>query len=161
MRKQRKAQSSNISREAESIFVAYCQTLNLLAMDDDKIRNLFDNFNPDIASSFQFMEQLKKNMEAVEIVRQHNVALRKRNRIAVAIAAVSGFLTGVILTLLFPLIGDWVSTFNISIPRLQISEITVDYSFVAWIIMAGVSVITALNAYEIAMAKLTPKEHPA
>lgn len=74
-----------------------------------------------------------------------------------AIAAVSGFVTGVILTLLFPLIGDWGSTFNISIPRLQISTITIDFSFVAWIVMAGVSIITALNAYEIALVKLTPK----
>lgn len=127
-------------------------------MDDDKIKNLFDNFEPELSSSFQFMNQLKKNMEAVEIVRQHNLALKRRNKLAVAIAAVSGFAMGVILTLLFPLVGDWVSTFNISLPDLQISAITIDYSFVAWIIMAGVSAITALNAYEIALAKL-PANH--
>ncbi len=127
-------------------------------MEDDKIRNLFDNFEPELSSSFQFMNQLKKNMDAVEIVKQHNVALKKRNRLAVVIAAVSGFIMGVILTLLFPLIGDWVSTFNISIPRLQISTITIDFSFIAWIVMAGVSIITALNAYEIALAKLTSKD---
>ncbi|MCM1081785.1 MAG: hypothetical protein NC343_08555 [Muribaculum sp.] len=127
-------------------------------MEDDKIRTLFDNFEPELSSSFQFMNQLKKNMDAVEIVKQHNIALKKRNRLAVVIAAVSGFVMGVILTLLFPLIGDWVSTFNISIPRLQISAITIDFSFFAWIVMAGVSIIAALNAYEIALAKLTPKE---
>ena len=126
-------------------------------MEDDKIRNLFDNFEPELSSSFQFMNQLKKNMDAVEIVRQHNIALKKRNRLAVVIAAVSGFVMGVILTLLFPLIGDWVSTFNLSIPRLQISAVTIDFSFVAWIVMAGVCITTALNAYEIAMVKLTPK----
>lgn len=124
-------------------------------MDDDKLKKLFDNFDPELSSSFQFMDRLKKNMEAVEIVKQHNAELKKRNKLAVAIAAVSGFVMGVILTLLFPLVGNWVSTFNLSIPQLQISAITINYSFVAWIIMAGVSIITALNAYEIALAKLT------
>lgn len=127
-------------------------------MEDDKIKDLFNNFQPELSSSFQFMTKLQKNMETVEILKQHNAALKKRNKFAVAIAAVSGFVMGVIMTLLFPLIGDWVSTFNISIPRLQISAITIDYSFVAWIVMAGVCIITALNAYEIALAKLTPKE---
>ena len=127
-------------------------------MEDDKIKDLFSNFQPELSSSFQFMTKLQKNMETVEILKQHNAALKKRNKLAVAIAAVSGFVMGVIMTLLFPLIGDWVSTFNISIPRLQVSAITIDYSFVAWIVMAGVSIITALNAYEIALAKLTPKE---
>ncbi len=127
-------------------------------MEDDKIRSLFDNFEPELSSSFQFMNQLKKNMDAAEIVKQHNIALKKSNRLAVVIAAVSGFITGVILTLLFPLIGDWVSTFNISIPRLQTSVITIDFSFVAWIVMAGVCIITALNAYEIGLAKLNPRQ---
>ncbi|MCM1142590.1 MAG: hypothetical protein NC453_28805 [Muribaculum sp.] len=127
-------------------------------MEDDKIKDLFSNFQPELSSSFQFMTKLQKNMETVEILKQHNAALKKRNKLAVAIAAVSGFVMGVIMTLLFPLIGDWVSTFNISIPRLQVSAITIDYSFVAWIVMAGVCIITALNGYEIAMAKLTPKE---
>lgn len=123
-------------------------------MDDDKIRSLFDNFEPELSSSFQFVNQLKKNMEAIEIVRRHNAELKKRNRLAVAIAAISGFAAGVVLTLLFPLIGSLVSTFNITIPRLHISEITVDCRSAAWILVAGVSVIMALNAYEIAMAKL-------
>ncbi len=130
-------------------------------MDDDKLKDLFNNFRPELSSSFQFMTQLQKNMETVEILKQHNVALKKRNRLAVAIAGVSGFVMGVIMTLLFSLIGDWVTTFNISIPRLNVSSLTVDYSFVGWIVMAGVCVITAMNAYEIALAKLTPKENPA
>lgn len=44
-------------------------------MEDDKIRYLFDNFEPELPSSFQFINQLKKNMNAVEIVKQYNVAL--------------------------------------------------------------------------------------
>ena len=104
------------------------------------------------------MSKLQKNMETVEILKQHNVALRKRNKLAVAIAAVSGFVMGIIMTLLFPLIGNWVSTISVSLPQLQISSLAIDFSFISWIVMAGVCIITALNAYETALAKLTPKE---
>lgn len=126
-------------------------------MEDDKIRNLLKDFQPELSSSFQFMSRLQKNMETVEILKQHNIAIKKQNKLAVAIAAVSGFVMGVIMTLLFPLIGNWVSTFNISLPHLHLSSLTIDCSFAAWIIMAVVCIITALNAYEIALVKLSPK----
>lgn len=127
-------------------------------MEDDKIKNLFNDFHPELSSSFLFMTQLEKKMEAVEILKQHSAALKRRNRIAVAIAAMTGFVTGIILTLLFPLIGGWMSSFSISLPRLQISTITIEYSFIAWIVMAGVCIISALNAYDIALAKLSSKD---
>jgi hypothetical protein len=127
-------------------------------MEDDKLKELFTNFQPEMSSSLQFMAKLQKNMERVEILKQHSLAIKKRNKFAVCIAAAIGFLMGVILTLLFPLIGSWVSTFSISLPHLQISSFTIDYSFVGWIIMAVTCIITALNAYEIALVKLTPKE---
>ncbi len=124
-------------------------------MDDDRIRNLFSDFRPDLTSSDQFMSQLRRNLEIIEIVKQQNLALRRRNRIAVAIAAVCGFVTGVILTLTLPLAGDWILTFNnISLPQLSINTLNIDYRFLYWIIMGGVCVITSMNAYEIAMVKL-------
>lgn len=126
-------------------------------MEDDKIKGLFNDFQPELSSSFIFMAKLQKNMETVEILKRHNLALRKRNRVAVAIAAASGFIMGVILTMLFPLIGNWVSTITISMPRLGVSAISIDFSIILWIVTAGVCIITALNAYEIALAKLTPK----
>jgi hypothetical protein len=127
-------------------------------MEDDKLRNLFNDFQPELSSSSKFMAKLQKNMEMIEFLKQHDIALKKRNKLAVVIAAVSGFVMGVILTLLFPLIANWISTVSVSLPHLHISNLTIDYSFVAWIIIAGVCIITALNAYEIALAKLTSKE---
>jgi hypothetical protein len=127
-------------------------------MEDDKLKELFANFQLEMPSSLQFMAKLQKNMERVEILKQHNLAIKRRNKLAVCIAAAIGFLTGVLLTLLFPLIGSWVSTFSISLPHLQISSLTIDYSFVGWIIMAVTCIITALNAYEIALVKLTPQD---
>lgn len=126
-------------------------------MEDDKIKKLFDDFQPELSSSHVFMAKLQKGMEAVEIVKRHNLELKKRNRLAVAIAALSGLAIGLIVALILPLAGDWISTFDISIPRLRISSISIDYTFVSWIVMAFVSVVTALNAYEIALVKLASK----
>ena len=126
-------------------------------MDDDKLKDLFSNFDPKLSSSMDFMTRLQRNMEAVEAVRQYNLAQKRRNRLAVAIAALSGFAMGVILTLLFPLIGSWVSTISLAIPYIHATSLTIDSSVVGWIIMATVCVITALNAYEIALVRLSPK----
>jgi hypothetical protein len=127
-------------------------------MEDDKLKELFTNFQPEMSSSLQFMAKLQMDMKRVEFLKQHNLAIKRRNKLAVCIAAAVGFLMGVILTLLFQLIGSWVSTFSISLPHLQINSITIDYSFVGWIIMAGTCIITSLNAYEIALVKLTPQK---
>ncbi len=131
-----------------------------MIMKDDKIKELFSDFKPELSSSFEFMTKLQRNMEAVEIVKQHQAALKKRNRMAVAIAAVCGFAMGVILTLLFPLISDWVSTLSISLPYLHTGNLKFDFSYVAWLIVAGASVLTSVNAYEIAMAKLSVRQDP-
>lgn len=123
-------------------------------MEDDKIKGLFDDFQPELSSSAQFMSKLQKNMEAVEIVRKYNTSLQRRNKLAVAIAAASGFVMGIILTLIFPMVRDWLTIYSLSVPQLNVDAVPIDYSMVTWIIMAGVSVVTALSAYEIAMARL-------
>lgn len=126
-------------------------------MEDDKLKELFRGFEPELTSGFQFMARLQQSIDAVELVKQHSVALRRRNKVAVVIAALSGFLTGVLLTLLFPLVGDWISTIQISIPHFGFDTIVIDCRLFGWILLAVVSAFTALNAYEIAMSKLPPK----
>ncbi len=79
-------------------------------MEDDKLKDIFRDFDPDLSSSLQFISKLQRNMEAVEIVRQYNAALRRRNKLAVAIAGLCGFAVGVTLTLLYPFIVDWIRT---------------------------------------------------
>jgi len=120
-------------------------------MEEDKIKDLFGSFEPELSPSVQFMNKLQRTMEAVEIVKQHNLALKKRNRLAVIIAAACGVAAGVMSTLLFPLVGDWISTFSLC-------SMAIDYKFLAWILLAAVSGVTTLNAYEIALAKLAPAE---
>ncbi len=127
-------------------------------MEDDKIRDLLNNFQPEISSSFRFMSNLEKNIDRFEILKQHDRALKKRSKIAVVIAAFSGFTMGIILNILFPLIGDWIASFSILLPQLKVWNLSIDYTFITWIILAGVSIITAINVYELVLAKLSPKE---
>lgn len=126
-------------------------------MEDDKIKDLFCNFRPDLGPDALFMAKLEKSMEAIELVRRHTAALRRRNRIAVAVAAFAGFAVGVALTLLFPFVGAWCSTVHLSIPTVVASTITIDWRIWAWIIIAGVCIATSVNAYEITLARLDAK----
>ncbi len=124
-------------------------------MEDDRIRELFNDFDPDLSPDNRFIERLQRGMDVVESVRRQNVIMRKRNRIAVAIAALAGFVTGVSLTLLFPLIGRYVSTIHIAVPKV---DLMIDFQYVAWLLTAVASMLIALNTYEIVMAGLTGKE---
>ena len=123
-------------------------------MEDEEIKSLFRNFHPATTPSSLFMARLQKNMATVEMLRQHSAALRKRNTVAVAIAAATGFAMGVILTLLFPVILNAISTISISLPQLPIDNLSIGGEFMTWMLMAAVCVVTALNAYEIAIARL-------
>lgn len=129
-------------------------------MEDDKIKDLFSNFEPELSSSSQFMQRLQQNMNAIEFVKQQNAAMKRRNRMAVLIALVCGFAMGVVLTLAYPLMGDWISTVSISLPFLNINTLQLNYQPLGWLFFALASGITALNAYEIALAKLPRPKSP-
>jgi len=127
-------------------------------MEDDKIRLLFRGFEPELSSDFSFMARLQRNMDAVELVRQHNAALRKRNKSAVLIAGAFGFVLGIISTLIYPILSDWLSTIHFSLPEFHIASLKFEPSVVGGLIMAIVCVILTINVYELALARLTLKE---
>lgn len=120
---------------------------------EDKIKDIFKEFDPELSSSFQFIAKLEKNMEAVEIVRQFHSAQKRRNLWAVAIAGMAGFTVGVVMTLLFPFITEWIASFNFSIPLPHSSTLNFDFSYLAWLLVAMVSVFTSVSVYSIATSR--------
>ena len=126
-------------------------------MEDEKIKELFSNFQPRLSSSASFMARLQKNMEMVEILRQYNITLRRRNRLAVVIAAVCGFAFGVIAMLLLTPLASLITEVSLSLPYLHISSISIDTGIIAWILIATVSIVSALHAYDLAISRLTPE----
>jgi len=128
--------------------------------EDDKIREMFQSFQPELSSDSLFMSRLKRNMESVEMVKQYERTMRRRNRIAVCVAACVGFVMGVLLTLLMPLIADAVTTFAISIPNHGLLDVNVNWQALGWVATGLVSVFTAINAYELTVAKLSAQKAP-
>lgn len=127
-------------------------------MNDDKFKEIFENYKPELSSDFQFMTKLQRNIEAIEIAKQHNSAVLKRHRIAVVLAALSGFVAGVLMTLLLPLAYDWISSIRFLSPGLSAGSITVDSQMITWIVAAVMSGFTAYNAYVITVSVLPVKE---
>lgn len=126
--------------------------------EDERIKALFQGFKPELPSDNLFLSELGRKMKAVEIVKQHTAAVRRRSRIAVCVAAVAGFVMGVVLTLLMPLIGNLVSTFSFTIPTVGVSTVSIPWQTVSWCVIGITAVITAVNAYEITLSRLTARE---
>lgn len=105
-------------------------------MEDDKLKDLFAAFDPELSSDSVFMSQLRHNMQAVELVKQHNRESKRRNRYAVIIASAAGLIMGIMLTLCFPIVGRLLSA---------------NADILLWGITAAASAITAINAYNIAL----------
>lgn len=125
-------------------------------MEDEKIKAIFRDFDPEISSDTQFLARLQRSMESVELVKQHNLAARKRYKTAMLIAAVAGFVVGAVFTIVLPYAVNWLSTITFSLPTLGIKNFAPDWQLVGWIVTGLLSVTTAINAYEIALTKLKP-----
>ena len=123
-------------------------------MEEERLADLFQEYDPCVSSSLDFMERLKRNLNAIEFIHQEKAAARKRTRVAVALAAAAGFMTGVFFTLIFPYIKSLVQSMmtEFRLPETLSSEYAITIS---WLLIGGISVIVALNAYTISLS-LTP-----
>ncbi len=118
-------------------------------MEDNDIRDLFRDFSPATSSDADFMTRLRRNMEAVELVREHTMNIRRRSRRAVVAAALSGFVAGVVLTLAFPYILQMIRRIAGSIPGIA-GEIADTSSEVAtFILSAGAIVGIVIGMYNL------------
>lgn len=124
-------------------------------MKDERLKEIFNDYDPKLSSSMDFMERLDRNLNAVELIHRENESVMKRNRIAVVLASLAGFITGVIFTLIFPYLHGLVnsventllSTFSIPTPLYGIQIMT-------WLLIGGISVFVAVNTYSISTTLL-------
>lgn len=128
-----------------------------MIMEDDRLRKLFEDFNPGLSPRSRFMARLERNMDAVEEVRRSTVAHRRYNRIAVVVASLAGFVSGVFLTLVYPLVSAWLSGTSLSIPAMGVRMVSIDWQIVCWIVMAVVCVLAAIGAYESTLSRLSAR----
>lgn len=128
-------------------------------MEDDKLKSLFSNFEPELSSDFLFMNKLKRNLNSVELIQQHTVEVRSRSRKAVAIAAIVGFIVGFLFSLSLPDLSEAVSNWQLTLPSESVMNVFANnFTIIAWLVIGGTSVFAALNSYELSLSLLKPKE---
>ena len=128
-------------------------------MEDDKLKSLFSKFEPELSTDFRFMNKLQRNLNSVEVIKQHTAEVRSRNKKAVAIAAFVGFVVGFLFSLSLPYLCNAVSNWQLTLPSESImNAFANNFSIIAWLIIGGASVLAALNSYEISLSLLNPKE---
>lgn len=128
-------------------------------MEDKSLRELFNNFDPELSNDFQFMSRLKNNMDSVELVKKHNLELQRKNRKAVIIAASVGFLFGLLFSMFLPAIGEAVKGMQAGLhPGSFVSLLAANYLPIVLIIIAGASVFISLNTFDLAIALMRRNE---
>lgn len=122
-------------------------------MTDDKINNFFADFEPEVSDDFAFMKRIDRGLDAVEMIRRHNTRMHRSRRLAVAVAAVAGFLAGFLTSLAMPHISTAVAGFISGLPQVAaLAEPSGLHTLAAWIVTGAASVAAALSAYDISMA---------
>lgn len=128
-------------------------------MEDDKLRSLFADFQPELSSDRQFMSCLERNMESVEIVKRRMAEMRARNRRAIAVAAVVGFVVGFLFSLALPYLSGLVADWQLTLPEESVMSVAADYfAVIAWGVTGATAVIAAINTYDMITSKPIPLE---
>lgn len=126
-------------------------------MEDDKLRSLFADFQPELSSDRQFMSCLERNMESVEIVKRRMAEMRARNRRAIAVAAVVGFVVGFVFSLALPYLSGLVADWQLTLPEESVMSVAADYfAVIAWGVTGATAVIAAINTYDMITSKPIP-----
>lgn len=130
----------------------------MILMEDEykDITRLLSNFDPELPSDYEFMHKLQQRLDVAEMVRAEQSAMTRRNRMAICIAALSGFVMGTVLTLLYPLLWEWLPSTGTTTVIAGLSADTC-YRYALWGITALLSVVTAYNSYELTVS---PRKKP-
>lgn len=128
-------------------------------MEEKEIKSLFANFEPELSSDSRFMNKLQRNLNSVEIIKRHAAEVRSRNKKAVAIATVVGFIVGFLFSLSLPYIMLAISDWQLTLPHESILNSFADnFPIIAWCVVGATSVLAALNTYELSLSLLKPKD---
>lgn len=119
-------------------------------MEDDKLKSLFADFDPEMQSDDLFMDRLRRNLNAIESVREHSLELKRHNRLAVAVAAITGFISGVVFTLCYPYLASL--TNDIIAGSTTFSLLTPDnMQIILYILICLAITVLSYSAYDITL----------
>lgn len=120
-------------------------------MEDKDLQKLFQSFQPALSSDSRFMDTLLANMKKVEFLRRQQEIARRQNRIAVAVAAVTGFVAGVVFMLVMPYISAFLATLASSIrPSLpDVADVPGILPILTWLIVGLITVALSVSSYQL------------
>lgn len=119
-------------------------------MDDDKLKSTFSDYNPELSSDFDFLGRVQQRMRYVDLIKQESKATRRLNRKAMAIAATAGFIAGFLFSRAIPYITATITAWSQTLPTASTLRSVADYTpIIAWLLLATISVFTALTAYDL------------
>lgn len=78
-------------------------------IEEDRLAGLFAGYNPVLSSDEIFMARLERNLHTVEMVRAQVDNMKRKSRLAVMVAAVTGFLMGILSVICYPYVVDFVA----------------------------------------------------
>ena len=119
-------------------------------MEDDKLKELFGDFNPLLSDSTRFMERLNDRLDTVELIRRNNCLVKAANRRALVLAALAGIVVGVGMSWLVPYISLSIQnpgTTNLA-PWL-VDIMAESYVALRWTVVGAVVILSSLFTYRI------------
>lgn len=117
-------------------------------MEEDKLKDIFTGYSPELSPDNMFMSRLEKNLHSVEVIKQRCASTRNRNRAAITIAAVTGFICGVVSTLLYPYLSALVKNLGaMSFIPVHITDAYGD--IMLWAIIGITTCLITFTAYDI------------
>lgn len=128
-------------------------------MEENEIKSLFANFEPELPSDSRFMNKLQRNLNSVEVIKRHAAEARSRNKKAVAIASIVGFIVGFLFSLSLPYFKVAISNWQLTLTNESLMNTLADnFTIIAWCVIGATSVLAALNTYELSLSLLKPKK---
>lgn len=126
--------------------------------ENDEIKDLFAGFNPQVGGSRDFMNRLSRNLDTIDMIKKHNIAVRRVNRMAAVIAVIAGFAAGVAATMLLPVLKGAVG--NVETPGISFFFMSTPdlVQTGLWLLVGVVSVLVALSAYDLSAGLLKARQ---
>lgn len=130
-------------------------------MDDNDIRQLFNDFHPSTSDDNAFLGRLRHQLDLVDIVKAQSMLTRKKTRCATILAAIVGFITGFTLSLLLPHICSLVTRLHLETSSLNF-YIDVDnfYTVISWLIVGSITTFIAVKTYKFVSMSMIRYFHP-
>jgi len=118
-------------------------------MEDDKLKSLFCDYQPRLTSDKDFMASLGKQLMTVDLVKSQLKNRQRSRRIAAVAAVATGFVMGVISTLCYPILADFIHSAAMSSSAMTANLIETYGNISIWIPICVITMAASYVAYDI------------